>query len=315
LTFTTPKSLLRVAGRPMIERVVSWLAAYGIDEAVLSLGYRPDAFVAAYPDGYCAQVRLRYAVEPEPLDTAGAIAFAARHAGVDETFVVVNGDVLTGLDVHQLIALHRDRRAVATIALTPVDEPSRYGVVATDDRNRVIAFVEKPAPGRAPTNFINAGTYVLEPSTLDGIMTGERVSIERVTFPALVEEGSLYALASDAAWIDAGTAATYLAANLTYAAKEHSWCAPGAQVDPLARISESVVESFVKVAPGAEVKGSLLLEGARIGRKAVILDSIVGPHAVVGESARLEALTVLGAGAAVDPGSALSAARVPEIAP
>jgi mannose-1-phosphate guanylyltransferase len=307
--------MLPVAGRPIIERVVRWLARYGIDQAVLSLGYRPDAFLAAYPDGYCADVWLSYAVEPVPLDTAGAIAFAARHAGLDETFVVVNGDVLTDLDLAELVSLHRARHATATIALTPVDDPSRYGVVQTDSRDRVTAFIEKPPRGTAPTNLINAGTYVIEPEVLDRIPPGPPVSIERVTFPELVAEGSLYAQASDAEWVDTGTAATYLAVNLAYAAKEHSWFESGVDVASLARMSDTVVGPGVRVRGGADVKGSLLMEGAVIGPDAVVLDSIVGPYATVGSRARIEALTVLGAGAVVEPGSVLSAARVPDTEP
>ena len=148
-----------------------------------------------------------YAVEPEPLDTAGAIRFAARHAGIDETFVVVNGDVLTDVDIATLVAFHRRHGAAATIHLTAVDDPSRFGVVPTDADGRVIAFVEKPPPGQAPTNLINAGTYVLEPEVLDRIPDGRRVSIERETFPALAAEGHVFAMASDAYWLDTGTPA------------------------------------------------------------------------------------------------------------
>src|SRR5262249_54853068 len=150
-----------------IERVVRWLAGYGVDQAVLSLGYRPDAFLAAFPEGHCVNVRLGYAVEPEPLGTAGGIAFAARQAGLEETFVVVKGDVLTDLDLAELVAAHQGRGAAATIALTPVDDPSRYGVVVTDGRDRVTDFMEKPSSDEVPTNLINAGTYVLEPEVLD----------------------------------------------------------------------------------------------------------------------------------------------------
>ena len=183
LTLTTPKQMLPVGGRPMIERVLGHLARHGIDEVVLSLGYRPDAFLDAYPDGRCAGVELIYAVEATPLDTAGAIRFAARFAGIDETFVVVNGDVLTGARRDGLVAFHRERGAEATMALTPVEDPSAFGVVPTDEEGRVMAFIEKPPPGEAPTNLINAGTYVLEPSVLARIPEGRRVSIERETFP------------------------------------------------------------------------------------------------------------------------------------
>src|SRR5690349_21331540 len=177
----------------MLEWVVAGLAAHGVDEAVLSVGYRPDAFREAYPDGCCAGVTLRYAVEPEPLDTGGAIRFAAIEAGVDERFLVVNGDVLTDLDVSSLIAFHAEQGAEATLALHKVDDPSRYGVVPTDSEGRVVAFVEKPPPGEAPTDLINAGTYVMEPSVIDRIPGGRRVSIERETFPAMVADGRLFA--------------------------------------------------------------------------------------------------------------------------
>jgi mannose-1-phosphate guanylyltransferase len=313
LTFTTPKQMLPVAGRSMIERVVAHLARHGIDEVVLSLGYRPDAFLAAYPDGRCAGVRLVYAVEPEPLDTAGAVAFAARHAGIAERFVVVNGDVLTDMDLSALMAFHRERHAVATISLTPVDDPSRYGVVTTDEGGRVLAFVEKPPPGEVPSNLINAGTYVLEAAALDRIPTGRRVSIERETFPALVADGSLFALASDAPWVDAGTPATYLEVNLAIARREQTEIDPTASVDPAAKVGRAVIGPGAVVEAGAVVDGSLVQAGARIGRHAVVRDSIVGPNVLIGEGATVEGLTVLGDGAAVEPGARLHGARVPEL--
>jgi len=205
LTYSLPKQMLPILDRPMIEHVIEHLGAHGVTEAVLSLGYKPDAFVLAYPDGTCAGVELHYAVEPEPLDTAGAIRFAAEHAGITERFVVVNGDVLTDLDVTALMAFHDARGAEGTIALHPVDDPSAFGVVPTEPDGRVIAFVEKPPPGEAPTNLINAGTYVLEPSVLGRIETGRKVSIEREVFPAMVADGCLYAMADDSYWIDTPT--------------------------------------------------------------------------------------------------------------
>ena len=183
LTLTSPKQMLPIVGVPMIERVLGQLAAHGVDEAVLSLGYLPDAFTEAYPDGRAAGVALTYAVEPEPLDTAGAVRFAATFAGITETFVVVNGDVLTDMNLTTLVEFHRDRGAEGTIALHPVADPSAFGVVPTNSEGRVTAFVEKPPRDEAPTNEINAGTYVLEPSVLARIPEGGRVSIERETFP------------------------------------------------------------------------------------------------------------------------------------
>ena len=213
LTYTVPKQMLPIVEQPMIERVIGHLADHGIEEAVLSLGYRPDAFMNAYPDDTIAGVHLAYAVEPEPRDTAGAIRFAARHCSVDETFVVVNGDVLTDSDLSALIDFHRLRGAEATIALTPMEDPSAFGVVPTDAQGRVLAFIEKPPRDEAPTNLINAGTYIFEPSVLDRIPPDVRVSVERETFPAMVEDGTLFAQGSDAYWLDTGTPDAYLRAH------------------------------------------------------------------------------------------------------
>jgi mannose-1-phosphate guanylyltransferase len=277
------------------------LADHQVDEAILSLGYRPDAFMEAYPGGEVCGVRLHYAVEDSPLDTAGAIRFAAIEGGVDDMFLVVNGDVITDLDIRELVAFHGLRSAEATIALTPVDDPSRYGVVRTDDEGRVLDFIEKPPAGEAPTNFINAGTYVLESTVLDRIPSGRRVSIERETFPELVADGGLYALGSDARWIDAGTPVTFLRANLAYAPLGPD--GPG--------VSGSVVAEDVAIASDAEVTGSLVMDGAVIEAGVVLRDSIVGPGAHIGAGASVTDLSVLGKGYAVEAGAVLSEARLP----
>jgi mannose-1-phosphate guanylyltransferase len=311
LTLVTPKQMLPIAGRPMIERVVEHLAEHGITEVVLSLGYRPDAFLAAYPDGHCRGVKLRYAVEPEPLDTAGAVAFAAHEVGIDETFVVVNGDVLTGLDVTALIDFHRSRGGVGAIALTPVEDPSVYGVVPTHPDGQVIAFIEKPPRHEAPTNLINAGTYVLEPSILDLIPSGRRVSIEREVFPALVAAGGLYAMASAADWIDAGVPATYLAANLARAVDS---IGVGGSIHELAQISGSVLGDRVAVGAGARVEGSLLLDGVSVANGAVVQGSIVGPGASIGERAMVTDLSVIGHDVVVGDDQRVCGERVPSAA-
>lgn len=300
LTLTTPKQMLPVNGRPMIERVLEHLAAHGIDEVVLSLGYQPDAFLDAYPDNRCGGVALQYAVEDHPLDTAGAIAFAARTAGLDETFVVVNGDVLTDLDVGALVQLHRDRGAEATIALTPVEDPSAFGVVPTDDDGRVQRFIEKPPPGEAPTNLINAGTYILEPSVLDLIPPGEPTSVERQTFPLLVERGTLYALGSDAAWVDAGTPATFRRVNLE--AVDDDGIHPEARIAGDAEVAGSVIGRDVTIGPGAVVRSSVLFDGVEVGAGARLDEAIVGYRCRIAEGAIVEPGTVLGDDASVPAG-------------
>lgn len=315
LTDKVNKQMLPVVDRPMIEHVLAGLAAHGVTDAVLSMGYAPDAFVQAYPGRSCAGVRLRFAVEDEPLDTAGAIRFAAASAGVDDTFVVVNGDVLHDVDVRSVWRSHQERGAEGTITLTRVEDPSRYGVVPLDETGRVEAFIEKPPPGEAPTSWINAGIYVLEPSVLDRIAPEGKVSIERETFPDMVADGRLYGAQSDAYWIDAGTPATYLQAQLDLVGGVRPGAvpdavAPSASVD--GTVEDAVVMRDVTVHEAAVARGSVLLPGAVLEKGAAVDGSIVGPGAVVGEGASVTGLSVLGDGVRVEPGERLHGGRRPD---
>ncbi|MBW8824799.1 MAG: NDP-sugar synthase [Acidobacteria bacterium] len=296
LTLTTPKPMLPVAGVPMIERIMGHLAEHGIDDVVLSLGFKPDAFMAAYPDDVCAGVHLSYAVEPTPLDTAGGIAFAARAAGISERFVVVNGDILTSVDLSQLMSFHESSGAEGTIFLTPVEDPSHFGVVPTDESGRVLAFVEKPPAGEAPTNLINGGYYVLEPSVIERVPEEARINIERVTFPAMVADQSLFAVELPSYWIDVGTPERYLQANLDAAVDDPS----------------TMVGAGCVIAPDAVVESSVLLAGAVVEAGASVRRSMVGAGAVVSAGSTVDDLTVLGDGVRTEPGSTLSGVRLPD---
>jgi NDP-sugar pyrophosphorylase family protein len=320
LTYTTPKPLLPIANQPFLERQLTWLGRHGIDDVVLSLGYLPDAFTKHFADDRFGDVTLRYAVEEEPRGTAGAIRYAADVAGIDERFVVCNGDVLTALDLGDLVRFHDVRGAEATIHLVPVPDPTAFGVVPTHDDGEVRAFVEKPPPGEAPTNWINAGTYVLEPSVLERIPRDRNVSIERETFPSLLEpRGRLYALQRDVYWLDIGTPHKYREAQCDVVhgalgsppvadAREVDpgiWVQPGAVIDastrlvppvligrdtavgPGAYVAASAVGARCTVGYGARVEGSVLLDGAGIGRAAEVVDCILDEDAAVGEAARV----------------------------
>lgn len=314
LTRTTPKQMLPVGNRPMIERVLGHLAEHGVTSAVLALGYRPDAFQDAYPTDRCAGVDLHYAIEPEPRETAGAIRFAALDAGIDDRFLVLNGDVLTDLDVAALVATHESTGAEGTLALHRVADPSAFGVVPTDADGRVTAFIEKPSRGEAPTDLINAGTYVLEPSVLDRIAPDQPVNMERVIFPAMVADGSLYAVDGDTYWIDAGTPATYLAANLDLLSGRRG--APEAGVHPSSEVAGRVDGSWVgagsTVAADAVVERSVVFPGVIISRGAVVRDAIIGTGARVGAGAVVEAGSVVGDDVVVPDGTRLSGVRIPE---
>lgn len=312
LTFTTPKNLLPVVHVPMVERVLSHLSEHGVTEAVLALGYKPDTFLAAYPDGVCAGVRLTYAVEDEPLDTAGAIRFAAGEAGIDERFIVVNGDVLTDLDVTRLVRFHDASGAEGTIALHEVEDPSRFGVVVTDVAGQVQAFIEKPDAEDAPSNRINAGTYVFEPSVLGRIDVGRRVSVERETFPALVDAGTLFALDGDAYWLDAGTPETYLQASLDLLPSDGEGSIhESATVAESAHIERSVVGAGATVGDDVTLTEAIVLDGAVLEPGARVHRSVVGPGAVIRRNAELLDLTVIGDAVDIEPDARLKGERVP----
>jgi NDP-sugar pyrophosphorylase family protein len=334
LTYTTPKPLLPIANVVFLERQLGWLARHGIDETVLSLGYMPEAFVEHFADARFGDMHLRYAVEEEPLGTAGGIRFAADVGGIDERFVVCNGDVLTGLDLSALLAFHDDRNADATIHLARVPDPSAFGVVPTHPDGEVKAFVEKPPPGRAPTDWINAGTYVLEPSVLVSVPPRLAVSIERETFPRMLDRpGRLYGYPSDDYWIDIGTPEKYLEAHedmLARAVGDVSmpagavetapgiWfegdvdIAAGAHVEAPAligagsivasgaRVTRSVLGVGCVVEAGSQIGRSVLLDRARVGPGAEVVESILGRDAVVGDNATVSEYTIVEDGGAVE---------------
>ena len=339
LTLAVPKQMLPIAEVPMIERVLTTLGGQGVTTAVLALGYRFENFLGALPPARALGLAVVPAVEPEPLGTAGAVRFAAESAGIEERFVVVNGDVLTDLDVGALVDFHAGRGAEGTLALSPVEDASSFGLVATDDDGRVTAFVEKP-DGPQP-GLISVGTYVLEPSVLDRIPGGRAVSIEREVFPAMVGDGTLFGMASPAYWSDTGTPERYLQAQLDLVSGRRGappapgavdrgdgvWTVGSAVVDgdvtpPAlvgtaayvqagASVEASVVGAGARIHEGARVRESVLLPGAVVRSHAIVEGSLVGEQAVIGEGAEVTGLAVVGPGVLVEPGARLAGVRVP----
>jgi NDP-sugar pyrophosphorylase family protein len=347
LTYTTPKPLLPIANQPHLERQLAWLGAHGVDEVVLSMGYLPDAFHRHFAHDRSGHdvfgsVQLRYAIEDEPLGTAGAIKFAAE--GIDERIVVCNGDVLTGLDLDEMVRFHIEHGAEATISLTQVEDPSAFGVVPTQGDGGVIAFVEKPPPGKAPSNWINAGTYVLEPSFLDRIPPRLNVSVERETFPRMLSDpGLLFGYRSDAYWLDIGTPEKYLEAHLDALTGRLSdppapgarevepgiWlqdgavvddgalvAAPalvgeGARVEADARVRASVIGAGAVVEGRTHLDGAVIHDRARVSNGGVVHDSVIGPDSVLKPDVSLSAATIIGAGQTIASGTRISGGRIP----
>lgn len=300
LTNSRPKHLLPIANRPHVEHVFDLLLAQDVREVVLATSYLAELFDPIVGRAATRGLEFRVTREVEPLGTAGAIKHAAAELGTDR-FLVFNGDILTDVDLGSIVRFHEDRGAELTILLTPVEDPSAFGVVPTDDNGRIQAFIEKPPRDEAPTNLINAGIYVLEPSILDRIPQGEVWSAERQLFPGLVAEGApLYALGTDAYWMDIGTPAKYLEANRDALAgrfKTDAVADPGlvsnvvaddAEIAGDAEVASSSIGSGAVIEPGAVVEGSILLPFARVRRGAQVRDSILGERAVADEGSRLQ---------------------------
>lgn len=314
LTETIPKPLLPLVDRPSLDHVLDHLARHGVHEVVLSSSYLEETF-HAFIEARHGDPRIVWITEEEPLGTGGAIVNALEHVD-DEPFFALNGDILTDLDLTAMLRLHRERGASATIALHHVEDARPFGLVPTEPDGRVLEFREKPTelvPGD-----INAGTYVLETSALEGWASGESVSIERQIFPAVIASGRpVYGFISDAYWVDLGTPEKYLQAHFDILEGKLdgvSYPAPcvarSADVDLRARLGRRVtVGEGAVVGPDAQVDDSVLLEGASVGAGARVVRTILGPRSEVGDAA-VVIDTVLAEGARVPAGRELVGGRV-----
>ena len=333
LTDRTRKDMLPLVDRPQLAYTFEHLRRHGVTRAIVSCGYLPTQIQEHFGDRY-GDLQLEYKIEEEPLGTGGAIRFAAE--GIDEPFFALNGDSLRETDLDALVAFHRERPKRATILLTPVEDPTRYGLVRVNGDGQVLSFLEKPRPEEIDTNLINAGLYVLEPDVLDLIPPGRPVSIEREVFPLLVDEQAVYGVALGGYWLDIGTPDAYLQAHRDVLERnfntelgsalgsDYTLVDPKAEVSPAARLVPPVfVGAGATIGPGARI-GSLAVigAGARIGDGACIESSVIGAGAVVGprthvagsivgEQARIGAgceirgLCVIGPGAEVGDGNML----------
>ncbi len=311
LTLTEPKPALQLVDRPFIRYMVDWLGHHGIDEVIMACGFRAENLRAALGDSVPGGPAIRYIEEEEPLGTAGPVRLAADMGLLGERFMVLNGDVLTDLDLSALQRQHSETGAVVTLGLYPVADPSSYGLVRRDDDGAVLGFLEKPDPSEIDTDEVNAGTYVVERAALDLIPSGRAVSIEREVFPRLVGQG-LYGRRLDGYWMDIGTPERYLQASwdILEGAVETElpgdggpFLGDGAVVAPDATVTQrAVVGAGCEVGEGAAVSDSVLLNRCRIGAGAQVSGSILGSGVLVGDSARVGTGAVIGADAKIAPG-------------
>ncbi len=324
LTLSTPKPVVPVVDRPFLRHQLDLVARAGVREVVFSVAYRPERVEAVFGDGSALGMKISYAVEETPLGTGGAV----RHSldRLDERTVVMNGDVLTDVDLRALVRRHEAAGASATILLTPVPNPAAYGLVETDPGGRVLRFLEKPKPHEISTDTINAGIYVLETRVLDLIPPGVSHSIERGFFPALLARGDLVlGPVHRGYWIDIGTPEKYLQVHrdilhgrfpVTLDAEPRAggfvargarvaegaalegpfFVGPGCEVEAGARVGpDAVLVADVRVRAGAQVRDSVLWAGAEAGAGSTVETSLVGPGVRIGRQAIARG-TLLGEG-------------------
>jgi mannose-1-phosphate guanylyltransferase len=320
LTLSAPKPLLPTAGVPFLAHLLAKSAADGVTHVVLATCYKAEMFAAAFGDGSDFGLSIDYVSEDQPLDTAGGIRNAAsslRGTGPADPIVVLNSDILTGHDLSAQVELHVKTDAAATLHLVEVDDPSRFGVVPTDESGRVTAFLEKtPDP---VTNRINAGCYVFRRDVIGQIPAGRRVSVERETFPGLIASGQLVMGYPDSSyWLDVGTPETFVRGSCDLVlgrlpgpavpgpTPQPALLLDGASAAPDAELSGGTVLGHgAEVGAGAIVAGSVVFDFAKVGEGAVVRDSILGRGAVVAPGAVLDG-AVIGDGAFIGSGNELA---------
>jgi mannose-1-phosphate guanylyltransferase len=307
LTYTVPKPVLPLAGRPHVAYVIDWLVRHGVGDVVVSCGFLAEGMRRAIAD-LEPGVEIRYAEEPDPRGTAGAIRFAEEMLG--DRFLVLNGDVLCDLDLTALIAQHESTGARATIALYPVADPTGYGLVHRREDGEITEFLEKPRPDQTDSDEINAGAYLLERSVLDWIPPHRAVSIEREVFPELIGQG-LYGIRLGGYWIDIGTPTRFLEANwdilegrvetvVGAGLDEPTLVGNGCEISSEAELRPPcVVGGNCRVGAGAIIDRSVLLDGCVVERDAVVTNSILSVGVTVEAGAELIG-AVIGEGEAVE---------------
>lgn len=333
LTLTVPKPVLPLVGRPLVSYMLEWLLRHGVRDVILACGFMAAGVRDVLGDGSALGIGLRYLEEPQPLGTAGALKFAEEL--LDDRFVMLNGDLLTDIDLTAELRQHEHTGAQATIALIEVADPSAYGLVRCRPDGSVQEFVEKPLPEQIDTNRVNAGAYILERDVLDTIASGTNVSIERDVFPALVGSG-LFGYEANGYWLDLGTPERYLQATfdilegnvITDVGRKLSesgmalldgaridgkvlapaWVASDCVVAERAVVgARTVLGRGVFVGEGSRVESSVLLDGVRVGAGSTVSHSIVGADVVIGERCRIEGDVVIGEGVRIGPDNVVAA--------
>ncbi|MCL5773595.1 MAG: NDP-sugar synthase [Firmicutes bacterium] len=335
LTYDIPKPMVPILNKPFMEHMLDLLKKHGIKEVVFSSGYKVEAFMEHFFNGEKLGLKLDYVVEEFPLGTAGAVKNVEKF--IDGTFLVFNGDILTDADLTSLIKYHREKKGIATLTLTPVDNPTIYGVIETDQNNRIQKFIEKPSWDRVTSNYINAGIYVLEPVIFKEMKPDKNYSFERQIYPDLLERGDLlFAYKTGAYWLDIGSPEKYMKANQdallgnikleTHLKREGSGILLGdsssigskASLEPPIAIGKncviskgaqigklSVIGNSCKIESGAVVKSSIVWDNTIVEKSARLENCIIGRNCLIGEEAVIESGAIIASSTKIEPGKVI----------
>jgi NDP-sugar pyrophosphorylase family protein len=312
LTVYTPKPVVPIVNRPFLFYQIDLLKRADIQDITLALGYQPNRIEDIFGDGQEFGVHIRYVVETTALGTAGAYKNAEEQ--IRQTTVVFNGDIISDIDLKEIVAYHRKKKAAVTIVLTPVDNPEIYGLVETDEDGRVLRFIEKPKPEEITRNTINAGIYLIEPHILNYIPAGEKFSFEYQLFPALLKAGeAVYGVTWSGYWLDIGTPQRYLKANddllngriKSFKVERRPYIPANGDGEAIKIDRRSVIDPSCTIKPGVEItnsvlgpncfieerariENSVLLAGARVGKASEVRGSVVGKSALIGRFTKVE---------------------------
>jgi len=315
LTYGTPKPMVPIMGVPFLARTMERLFEAGIKDVVLPAGYMPQAIIDYFGDGSALGMTIRYVIEEELLGTAGALKNVEQF--ITGPFFVLNGDILTTLDLRKMIDEHKRLGGIGLLHLIRVEDPSAFGCVVHDEAHRITSFVEKPPRETAPTNEINAGTYLFEREILDMIPAGRKVSIERETFPEVIAAGKgLYSYTTSDYWMDLGKPEQYLGAHtdilegrmpmLQLAPGVSVYAEDGVAIDPSATVGPNVVVGTgSSIGPRAVVRDSVLWDNVRVEEGAIVEGAIIASRAQIGSEARIFEGSVVGHDTIIPSGTVL----------
>jgi len=336
ITFLNPKPMLPLINRPFIENFVFWLKSHKIKDIIFSTGYLPEIFENYFGDGSKLGLNLTYVMEEEPLGTCGGVKNVEKYLG-GSRFMVFNGDILSSMDLTSMIAFHEMKKADITISLTPVEDPTIYGLVPIDNEGRVKQFLEKPSHEEITTNLINAGTYIIEPNVMELAPESKNYSFERGLFPSALSRGlKIYGYVSNSYWLDVGTPKKYLQAHHDILNKRISFKFPYKEVleniyigedskylessftsGPVVIGKRTEIEKGAKIMPltvigndcfisrGAEISESIIFNNCKIGNHCLIKKSIISNNVETCENVIIEEYSVIGDNSKVEKNNIL----------